>query len=351
MLRTFAQYIEAATKAVRAVRSRFYQGDKLEQVIEMSVPFEQKRTPKPKKGVLLVHGFLSSPYLMRSLADDFVKEDFLVRAVLLPGHGTDYQELDHYTWQDWLATVRFGYETLVQECEEIYLCGFSIGATLSLLLVLELLAQGKHHKLKKLILLAPCFGITPFAKIFPFLIKTHLSKILPQLFCTQAETEHLGSYKQFSLYSVSQIVEMLSALKQALLPYRNQHLPLPTYVIAAREDATVKFAPINYFVASYLNEHSFFYVYSNKSLILPKTVPNLLIPSNRLNNNILGMSHVAIPVIGTDSYFGNNGSYYGVLPANTRFGEPLHFKYRIKRLTYNPDYAHLQKHLFTWLGE
>lgn len=359
MPQTFAQYIETCKTQVQKARARSYQGKKLEQVVQMSIPFELLPTTtapkvtnnkKYKKGILLTHGFLSSPYLMRSLAESFAQVGFLVRAVLLPGHGTYFQDLDNHTWKDWQATVRFGYDTLVQDCEEVYLCGFSIGATLSLILALDEL-KNKQSPLKKLILLAPCFGITPFAASFPFLVRTKLDRFLPQLFCTQAEQEHLASYKKFSLYSVSQIVLMLRKLRTKLKTYQSQKIPLPIYLTASHEDATVKFAPILAFAKHYLNTHSYVRIYSNNNTTLPKDVPGTLIRANQLNPNILAISHVALPVAPQDKYFGLNGSYYGVLPADTHFGEPRHLNHKIKRLTYNPDYAVLEQQICNWTNE
>lgn len=356
MPKNFAEYIADATLKVRHARSLYYQGDKLEQVIRMSSPFEllpktdaEGAHAKYKKGILLTHGFLNTPYFMKSLADDFAKQGYLVRVILLPGHGTDYRDLDSVTWQDWLATVRFGYETLVADCDEVYLAGFSIGATLSLMLTLEMFAKDHASALKKLILLAPCFGISPLTKMFPFLIKTHLSKILPKLFCTQSEKEHLASYKEFSLYSVSQIVMMLRQLKEALLPYQEQRIPLPTFVVASQEDATVKFAPIENFVQNYLNASSFFYVYNNKRLKVSLSVPTYQVSIQTLQPNVLAMSHVGIPVASTDAYFGSEGTYYGKLAEDMCFGEPKHFHRSIKRLMYNPDYLNLKKYLFNWI--
>jgi esterase/lipase len=350
MSATFALYIEDCAKQIRKLRSLEYQGNKLEQVIKMSLPFELKTTPYPKKGILLSHGFLASPYIMRSLAEDFAQAGFLVRAILLPGHGTNFKELDHYTWQDWLATVRFGYESLSNDCEEIYLCGFSAGATLSLILALELLANNRASALKKLILIAPCFKLSGITKSFPWLIKNKLTKFLPQLFCTQAEKEHLASYTKFSIKSVGQIIEMLQFLKQQLTPYQKNKFPLPTYVIASHEDATVKFTATMDFVNTYLTKNSYFWIYSTKVITNPIAVPSSLIKAQNLKEHIKAISHVAIPVAPTDLYFGINGGYYGKITTKVNWGEPR-FMQRLKRLTYNPDYTHLQTHIFSWLQE
>ncbi len=348
MSRSFTQYIKDCEQYIRSVRSLSYQGAKLEQAIEMSLPFELKPTSTApyKKGMLMTHGFLSSPYLMRSLAQNFAEANFLVRAVLLPGHGTQYQDLDNYTWKDWLATLKFGYDSLAKDCEEIYLCGFSIGATLSLLFALRTLAQS-NCKIKKLILIAPCFGINPIAKTFPFLTRKKLSRFLPKLFCTQAEAEHLGSYTQFSIKSVAQITELIGILKKELKPYQKEQLPLPVLISASHEDATVKFKPINQLVKTYLNQKDYFYIYSNHALKLPTNTPHTIVDIHK--DNILAMSHVALPVAPSDPYFGKDGSYYGKLPKDTQLGEP-HLTHKIKRLTYNPDYQKLKEKILAWLA-
>lgn len=347
---SFEKYINECAQHLRAVRSQNLQGNKLEQAIQLNVPFELTNTEHPKQGILLTHGFLGSPHIMQSLAEDFAKQGFLARAILLPGHGSDFKELDRYTWKDWLNTLRFGYETLNQDCEEIYLCGFSIGATLSLLLALELLKQPKS-KLKKLILLAPCFGIDTIASTFPFLVKSKLAKILPHLFCTQAEKEHLASYKQFSMQSVVQIVKTLKDLHQQLAQ-QTEKLPIPIYISASTEDATVKFKPILNFANTYLNQQSHIRIYTNKNKTLNINIPNTIIDSKKLDKKIKAFSHVALPVTPNDTYFGINGSYYGQLPKNTIFGEPTisQGQRNMKRLTYNPDYQKFQQELFHWLN-
>ena len=349
----FESYIEKCAAHVRAVRSSYYSGAKLETVIKMSLPFELRPSHPTKKGMLLSHGFLTSPYIMRSMAEDFVKQGFLVRAVLLPGHGTHESELNHCTWEDWLASLRFGYQSLAAECEEVYLCGFSIGATLSLLLSLELVAADASvcKQLKKIILLAPCFGISPFAATLPWLEKLKLSKFLPELFCTQAEKEHLGSYTQFSSKSVAQIVLMLRSFHKKLQQFSEHYALPPCYVCASYDDATVKFKPILNFAERYLDRNSCLRIYANKALVLPKNLQARLIVPTKLQNNIVSISHVAVPVAPNDAYFGSNGSYYGALAEQTRFGEPTLWQHKnMKRLTFNPDYSELCHDLFNWLS-
>ena len=48
-------------------------------------------------GALFCHGFTSSPQNMRLLADHLVERGIAVRAPLLPGHGTTWQDLNTRT--------------------------------------------------------------------------------------------------------------------------------------------------------------------------------------------------------------------------------------------------------------
>lgn len=110
-----------------------------EKIVDGNAPFELKPPPgfSPgqqktyRRGVLLTHGLSDSPYAMRHLADFFQQNGFRVMSVLLPGHGTQPGDLLDVTWQEWAKTVAYGAHQLAREADEIYLAGYSTGATLS----------------------------------------------------------------------------------------------------------------------------------------------------------------------------------------------------------------------------
>src|SRR3989304_119468 len=59
-----------------------------EKIINANSPCEWRPSNPAKIGVLLIHGLFDSPTVMQSLFDHFKARNFLVRSVLLPGHGT-----------------------------------------------------------------------------------------------------------------------------------------------------------------------------------------------------------------------------------------------------------------------
>ena len=92
---------------------------------------------RPSRGILLLHGLSDMPLAMRDLADAFAARCFLVRAMLLPGHGTRAGDLLEVTHEDWLAATRMGLETLKRDADEVFVGGFSLGGLLSVHAVLE----------------------------------------------------------------------------------------------------------------------------------------------------------------------------------------------------------------------
>jgi len=113
--------------------------------LDASTPFE--RSPaghcepaadgRPGRGILLLHGLSDTPLAMADLADAFAERCFLVRVLLLPGHGTRAGDLLDVHRNDWLNATRFGLETLKRDADTVFVGGFSLGGLLSVHAVLE----------------------------------------------------------------------------------------------------------------------------------------------------------------------------------------------------------------------
>lgn len=88
-------------------------------------------------GVLLVHGFTSTPQSMRPWARHLESAGFRVSVPRLPGHGTRWQELNQTEWTDWYAAADRAFARLAAECDQVFLAGLSMGATLCLRLAQE----------------------------------------------------------------------------------------------------------------------------------------------------------------------------------------------------------------------
>jgi len=99
----------------------------------------------PKKandlGVVLVHGLLASPVEVRSFGERLEALGFPVIGVRLKGHGTSPWDLRERSWEDWLDSVKQGYEMMSAFARRICLIGFSTGGSL----VLRLAADQPEH--------------------------------------------------------------------------------------------------------------------------------------------------------------------------------------------------------------
>ncbi|MGH2749042.1 MAG: alpha/beta hydrolase [Actinomycetota bacterium] len=83
-------------------------------------------------GVVLVHGFTSSPQNMRLLGDHLAERGIAVVAPRLPGHGTTWQDLNTRTASEWIQTVEDAFLKAAAERDEVFLVGLSFGAALAL---------------------------------------------------------------------------------------------------------------------------------------------------------------------------------------------------------------------------
>ncbi|QMU75878.1 alpha/beta fold hydrolase [Streptacidiphilus sp. PB12-B1b] len=88
-------------------------------------------------GVLVCHGFTGSPQSMRPWAEAAAADGLSVSLPLLPGHGTQWRDLNVTRWPDWYATVEREFDVLAKECDQVFVFGLSMGGLLSLHLAAE----------------------------------------------------------------------------------------------------------------------------------------------------------------------------------------------------------------------
>ncbi|WP_299999556.1 alpha/beta fold hydrolase [uncultured Cedecea sp.] len=86
----------------------------------------------PDKGILLVHGLGDSPWSFTDIGPALAAQGFLVRTVLLPGHGTRPDDLQDVTFEQWRQVVHQQAATMQREVGKVYMGGFSTGGNLAL---------------------------------------------------------------------------------------------------------------------------------------------------------------------------------------------------------------------------
>jgi carboxylesterase len=88
--------------------------------------------PRGRTGVLVIHGFTSSPIATRPLGQHLAAEGYAVEVVLLPGHGTSHRQLALTGYRDWYEAVDRVVDRLHVRCDAVVLIGHSMGGAIAL---------------------------------------------------------------------------------------------------------------------------------------------------------------------------------------------------------------------------
>lgn len=100
-------------------------------------------------GVLLIHGYTGSAAETRPMGIYLAERDCTVRCPLLPGHGTQPQDLTRISWKDWAGKVESALHDLQSRCDTVFVGGLSLGSLLTLWL------GSQHPDIAGLIPMAP----------------------------------------------------------------------------------------------------------------------------------------------------------------------------------------------------
>lgn len=93
-------------------------------------PFEFEGTTDV--AVLMLHGFTGTPVTLRHWGEALNQRGWTVRAPLLPGHGTRWEDLRGIRWQDWYNAAEQALLDLNSDHDRVFVAGLSMGAALSL---------------------------------------------------------------------------------------------------------------------------------------------------------------------------------------------------------------------------
>jgi len=116
-------------------------------------------------GVVMSHGFTSTPASVRPWAQHLADAGLTVRLPLLPGHGATWHETNRSRWPQWYEAVREAYAEVAERCDVVFGAGLSMGACL-----VTRLAEEHPDKIAGLVLVNPAFGTRRFdAKLAPYI--------------------------------------------------------------------------------------------------------------------------------------------------------------------------------------
>ncbi|WP_460385186.1 alpha/beta hydrolase [Pseudomonas amygdali] len=145
----FEDYRQQTIELIR--KQRNFQTADHEAELGWNAPRQWTPTGTPKGGVLLVHGLGDSAWSFNDVAQKLADQGYLVRTVLLPGHGTRPEDMLEVRLEQWQQVVREQTQQLSREVPKVYLGGFSTGANLVLYYAYD------HEEIAGLVLFSPAF--------------------------------------------------------------------------------------------------------------------------------------------------------------------------------------------------
>lgn len=83
-------------------------------------------------GILLVHGLNGQKGDMAEIEEMLIRLGFTTVNMLLPGHGTQVQDMYNIGWPEWAEAVREQTRSLLKRCQRVFLVGHSLGGALCL---------------------------------------------------------------------------------------------------------------------------------------------------------------------------------------------------------------------------
>lgn len=94
-------------------------------------------------GVLMLHGFTSTPAIFREIAARLHKElGHTIHAPLIAGHGTSPADLEKTDWHDWYQSVQEAFLELRRTTVRQYIVGASFGSNLACVLAAQYPVDG-----------------------------------------------------------------------------------------------------------------------------------------------------------------------------------------------------------------
>jgi esterase/lipase len=340
-------------------------------VVEDRAPFELApergrcaRDADGEQAALLIHDLGGTPYEMRDLARALAAACYLVRAILLPGHGTVPGDLLEVDYREWVDATRSAIASFGEQAERLILVGFGLGGTLAIHYALST-APVPDVALGGLVLLAPALGeqaplswlrapgmhsqLTPWARLLP-----------------DYDPVRYESLPRHALMQRARLIEEVVAQDAAL--------DIPVLLVISADDGEVDAgAARDWFCRRLAGPRRLIWYTSTPA---PSTDCRFVSEISSADwPDILDLSHVALPIAPDNPRYGADGGYPDCshyywenspnwlicvdatktsANADLRYGEVTAGnlqRHIVRRLTHNPDFDAMMDAALAFLAD
>lgn len=323
-------------------------------------PFEwQPTTPgEPEVAVLLIHGLLDCPFSYREIARHLCDQGMLVRAMLLPGHGTRPDDLLTVTYEAWVEHVRENINALKPRAKKIVLMGYSTGAALSVYHALL------DESLAGIVLLSPAIKVkVPVNVVVTWHHITAVFSDDKDWLCREDEIDY-AKYRSVPFNAVHQVNALTDAIQDM---QRTTELTQPVCMVVSREDETISAKDAIQFFENTKNPASRLLLYTASANGQHKDTRVTTRITQYPDLNIQHFSHTCLPFSANNPHYGQHGDYVNAAHLNKKevlygaynrievdFYDLLYrlglTQHKRRELTYNPDFTFMMETItqFIW---
>ena len=292
---TFPEYVKKTEQLI--ADNRYFLSNNQQQELRANLPFEikPKHPSSPSKGVLLVHGLGDSPFSFIDIANSLAAQGYLVRTVLLAGHGTKPGDMLSVHHEDWESLVSEQAELLKKEVEEVYLGGFSTGGNL------VYLQAEKDDEIKGLMLFSPAFKSNePLA---PYV--SWLKPFKKWLITGNPDSE--TNYVRYTAMPTNGFAEYQATSKKAMESLKVNTFDRPVFMVLSEHDSVLDSNRIKkIFNECFTHQQSRLMWFGHQHSGIKGKIHYIdsRVPELRISN----MSHMGMLFSSDNPYYGINGT-------------------------------------------
>lgn len=258
------------------------------------------------KAFLLIHGLTDSPYLLRRIGEDLHRRFpcSLVRAILLPGHGTAPGDTLDMTHQQWSQVVAWGIHGLQDDAsiDDLTLVGFSTGTPLALAYMAD--PANRRDKIARMAFISPAVQAN---SRFAFL-SVALNWFGKQWLGTNLEMD-AARYESFSVNAGAQFYLLTRGMTSARFPA----LTVPVFMAVSGDDSTIsaQAAADFYCDKARVSGSRMLWYQSRFAGSAPgrSACDGMTVVEIPQRADVLSYSHVGLSIPEDDAHYGSNGRY------------------------------------------
>ncbi len=182
---------------------------------------------KSKIGILLLHGFTSTPQEVKGLGAYLAKKGYTIYAPLLTGHGTHVFDLARTKKDDWENSAKKALKKLKEKTKEVYIIGSSFGGNIALKIATE-------KKVKGIILMGtPMFFKKDFSKKLTIRILGLFKNFIKKRYDEKVKKviKKKINYMQIPIKSLNEVAKVIKE-SEKILPL----IKIPTLIMQSSTD-------------------------------------------------------------------------------------------------------------------